>query len=66
MRMLRWMCGITKKDNIGNEHVMISKAAPIAKKLAEKRLKWYGHVRSRLEGYVLRRMVDDVYQGRDG
>ena len=50
MRMLRWMCGATKKDNIRNEHTRGSvKVAPVTKKITEKRLKWYGHVKGRDE-----------------
>ena len=33
--------------------------APVTKKITEKRLKWYyGHVKRRDEGHVLRRMLD--------
>ena len=39
MRMLRWMRGVTKKDNIRNEHVRGSvKVAPVTKKITEKGL----------------------------
>ena len=65
LRMLRWMCGVTKNDKIGNEHVRGSvKVAPVTKKMAEKGLKWYGHVRTREEGCVLRRMLDAPVPGR--
>ena len=48
--MLRWMCGVTKKDRIRYEHVRGSvKVAPVTKKITEKRLKWYGHVWKREE-----------------
>ena len=37
MRMLRWMCGVTKKDNIRNEHVRASvKVTPVTKKITGK------------------------------
>ena len=39
MRMLRWMCGVLKKDKIRNEQVRGSvKVAPVTKKIPEKRL----------------------------
>ena len=51
MRMPRWMCGVTKADKIRNEHVRGSlKVAPMPKKITEKTLKWYGHVKRRDEG----------------
>ena len=43
MRMLRWMCGVTKKDNIRNKHVRgCGKVASVAKKTMEERRKQYG------------------------
>ena len=51
MGMLQWMCGVTKKDNIRNEHVRESvKVAPVTKKI-------------RNEGYVLGRMLDAPVPG---
>ena len=51
MQMMQWMCGVTAKDKIRNEHVRRSvKVAPVAKKSTEKRLKWYGHGKRRDEG----------------
>ena len=45
MRMMRWICGVTKKDKIRNEHVRRSaKVEPVTNKITQKRLKWYGHV----------------------
>ena len=67
MRMrLRWMCGVTKKDKIWNEHVRGSvKVAPVTKKITEGRLRWYGHcVKRRDEGDMLRRMVDAPVPGK--
>ena len=59
MRMLRWMCGVTKKDKIRNEHVRGSvKVAPVKTKMTKKRLKWYRHVKRRNEGHLLRKMLD--------
>ena len=37
---------------------------PVTKKIAEKRLKWYGPVKRRDEGHVLRRMLDAPVPGK--
>ena len=48
MRILRWMCGVTKLGKIRNERIRgTSKVGEIAKQVKEKRLKWYGHVMRR-------------------
>ena len=45
MRMLRWMCGVTKLDRIRTEIITgPTKVGEISKKVQESRLKWYGHV----------------------
>ena len=55
MRMLRCTCGVTTKDQIRNKHVRVSvNVEPVTKNITEKRLKWYGHVKRRDEGHVLR------------
>ena len=60
MRMLRWMCGHTRKDKLRNEFIRTKVGvAPIEDKLRENRLRWFGHVYRRpleapvrrLEGY---------------
>ena len=53
MRMLRWMCGVTKLDKIRNERIRgTTKGGEITKKVQERRLNWYGHVMRREEHYV--------------
>ena len=65
MRMLRWMCGVTKLDKIRNEKIRgTTKVGSIIKKIQERRLKWYGHVMRREEHYVGRRAMVIKVQGR--
>ena len=48
MRMLPWMCGVTKLDKIRNERIIgTSKVGEIAKNVQERRVKWYRHVMRR-------------------
>ena len=50
MRMLRWMCRVTKQDNIRNERIRgTTKVGEITKKVQERRSKWYGPVMRREE-----------------
>ena len=51
MRMLRWMCGVTRKDKIRNEHIRwTTRVAQASKKITERRLIWYGHVMRNMMG----------------
>ena len=59
MRMLRWQCGVTRRDRIRNEFIRGSlKIAPISTKVKESRLRWYGHLRRRPEDHPTRRMME--------
>ncbi|VDO66057.1 unnamed protein product [Heligmosomoides polygyrus] len=52
-KMLRWTAGVTRLDRIRNDEIRQRFAvAPIADKLREARLRWYGH--------VLRASIDTV------
>ena len=65
MRMLRWMCGVTKLDKIRNERIRgTTKVREITNKVQERRLKWYVHVMRREEHYVGRRAMVMKVQGR--
>ena len=65
MRMLRWMCGVTKLDKIRNERIRgTTKVGEITKKVQERRLKWYGHVMRREEHCVGRRAMEMKVQWR--
>ena len=58
MRMLPWMCGVTKLDKIRNERIRgTSKVGEIAKNVQERRVKWCRHVMRREEHYVGRRAM---------
>ena len=65
MRMLRWMCGVTRMDKIRNEHIRgTTRVVQASKKITEKRLKWYGHVRRMKEEHIVRRMLDVDIPGK--
>jgi hypothetical protein len=69
MRMLRWMCGHTRKDRIRNEMIRDRVGvAPIEEKLVQHRLRWFGHVQRRppeapVNSGILRG-VDNAKRGR--
>ena len=65
MRMLRWMCGVTRRDKISNEKIRGTlKERKISEKVQESRLKWYGHVMRRDEQYVGKRVLGMEVDGR--
>ena len=67
MRMLRWMCGVTRRDRIRNEIIRgTTKVREISDKIQESRLRWYGHIMRRDEQYVGRRVMEMDVQGRRG
>jgi hypothetical protein len=56
MRMLRWMCGVTRMDRIRNEYIKRSlKVAPVSEKMISNRLAWYRHVITRAESHIIKR-----------
>ncbi|KAL6588053.1 hypothetical protein OROMI_001031 [Orobanche minor] len=69
MRMLRWMCGHTKKDRLRNEVIREKvKVASIEDKMMENRLRWFGHVRRRPVDAPVRRLeswgTSNIVKGR--
>ena len=70
MRMLRWMCGVTRRDKIRNEVIRgtskVREISEISDKIQESRLRWYGHVMRRDEQYIGRRVMEMDIQGRRG
>ncbi|KAL6572440.1 hypothetical protein OROMI_013398 [Orobanche minor] len=69
MRMLRWMCGHTKKDRLRNEVIRDKvRVASIEDKMMENRLRWFGHVRRRPVDAPVRRLeswgTSNIVKGR--
>ena len=65
MKMLRWMCGVTRMDRVKNEHVRGSvKVSEVSRKVQEARLRWYGHlVRRNDEQHVAREVMEMEVDG---
>ncbi|XP_073950972.1 uncharacterized protein [Choristoneura fumiferana] len=58
MKMLRWAVGVTRLDKVRNEHIRGSyKVAPIADKVKESRMRWYGHVMRRSDDHVVKKAL---------
>ncbi|PWZ17100.1 putative WD repeat-containing protein C2A9.03 [Zea mays] len=50
MRMLRWICGHTRRDRVRNDDIRERVGvAPIEEKLMQHRLRWFGHIQRRPE-----------------
>ena len=65
LKMMRWALRVTRKDNIKNECVRgTAKIAKLGDKLRGTRLRWYGHVKKRKEGYVGKRMIEMAIPGK--
>ena len=53
------MCGVTRRDNIRTERIRgTTRVVKASKKITEKRLTWYGHVRRMKDAHRVRRMLD--------
>jgi hypothetical protein len=58
MRMLRWMCRVTRIDRIRYEYIRGSlKVAPVTEKMRSNRLAWYGHGMRRDESHITKRVM---------
>jgi len=65
MKMLRWMCGVTRLDKIRNERIRgTTKVVEVSKKVQERRLQWYGHVKRRDDQYIGNRVLGMEVDGR--
>ncbi|KAK4364125.1 hypothetical protein RND71_015483 [Anisodus tanguticus] len=48
IRMLRWMCGNTRRDMIRNDDIRDGvRMTSVEDKMREARLRWFGHVQKR-------------------
>jgi hypothetical protein len=55
MRMLRWICGHTRRDRIRNDDIRDKlKVAPIQEKLVQHHLRWFGHIHRRPHDALVR------------
>ncbi|KAF3618668.1 adenylate kinase family-like protein [Capsicum annuum] len=71
MRMLRWMCGQTRKDRVRNATIREKVGVTLVEdKMREVRLRWFGHVMRRGADASVRRCeilaMDDFRRGRAG
>ena len=57
MKMLRMMCGVTRRDRVRNEYVRGSVGVDsIVDKIAQSRLRWFGHVSRKEEDDVVKKV----------
>ncbi|XP_023239853.1 uncharacterized protein LOC111638386 [Centruroides sculpturatus] len=64
IRMLRWMCGVSRKDRIRNEFIRGSvKVGPLSRKMQEDTLRWFGHVEQSSEDYAGKKVGKLVAKG---
>ena len=58
LKMLRFSLGLTRMDNIRNEYIRgTAQVGRFVEKTREARLRWYGHVLMRDDGYIGRWML---------
>ena len=58
MKMLRFPLGVTIMYNIKNEYIRgTAQVGKFGEKTREARLRWYGHLRRKDDGYIGRRML---------
>ena len=66
LKMLRFSLGVTRIDKIRNEYIIrgTAQVGKFGEKTREARLRWYGHLRRKNDGYIGRRMLRMCCQER--
>ena len=65
MTIIRWMCGVTRKDKIRSEHILgTTRVAQASKKITKRLLNWYGHVMRRDKGTHTEKSVGNKHTRR--
>ena len=65
LKMLRFSLRVTRIDKIRNEYIRgTAQVGRFGEKTREARLRWYGHVRSKDDGYIGRRMLKMELPGK--
>ncbi|EPB66013.1 hypothetical protein ANCCEY_14900, partial [Ancylostoma ceylanicum] len=65
MRMLRWECGLTRRDKVRNEDIRaLMQTAPMQQKLRAQRLRWFGHVMRRPPLHPTRQAMEMEVTGK--
>ena len=58
LKMLRFSLGVTRMANIGNEYIRgTAQVGKFGEKTREAKLRWYGHLRRKDDGYIGKRML---------
>jgi hypothetical protein len=70
MRMLCWICGHARKDQIKNDDIRDKlRVAPIQEKLVQHRLRWFGHIQRKPPEASIRNGIlscpENIRRGRD-
>ena len=64
-KMLRFSLGVTRMDKIRNEYIRgTAQVGRFGEKTREARLRWYGHVLRKDDGYIGRRMMRTELPGK--
>ncbi|KAK3565881.1 hypothetical protein QTP86_019641 [Hemibagrus guttatus] len=66
LKMLRFSLGVTRLDRIRNEYIRgTAHVGRLGDKVREARLRWFGHVQRRENGYFMERRSQCIYSSRD-